>query len=264
MFGAVALIIFGAYQIGKGYGHLGPKKDDLVDSTPRGGDPSVMNVPREEKAPNRKTESSRTETHADRCPVGARGQESAKESPNPVLACSGNAAAAQEGGGGDPSEADPVSGPGRRDRCADKGLNYLYIVRFRPENRDDAEHASKWLSEKGIKTTIEDSGGTLSLVSVGWVRHDRSERQDPMSAAPIQAEEPFARLQAGLQGPGPLVRLRQARAQEAEGLTTPARPSAAARFRVSLPGWTMTGQLEIQSYVAGSFVEDWWRAEPSS
>ncbi|MGQ9651390.1 MAG: hypothetical protein ACUVXJ_14880 [Phycisphaerae bacterium] len=47
-----------------------------------------------------------------------------------------------------------------------KGLNYLYIVRFRPEHLEDAVHAHKWLASKGIQTALDQSDDWLSLVSV--------------------------------------------------------------------------------------------------
>lgn len=198
VFGAIVLIVFGAYQIGKGYSSLGPKKDDLAANTPGATDPGVLNNPGEEQPQGRKTDSggSQTSRSGTRAGFTPPAKESGRESVSPVLHKPVAPAPPRKLESEPPAKAGSSQERSGGTVARTKGLNYLYIVRFRSENRDDAEHARKWLRDKGINATIEDGGSMLSLVST-----DGFDMTDPSDKARCQ------QLQAKLKSLSPEYKL---------------------------------------------------------
>lgn len=176
VFAAVVLAVFGAYQLGKSSEGPGPRTDDIAATLQGARDSSVVNVPREEMAPTRKAETGRADT-AQRTGARSGGYLAAKESAKPAASPAAHTPTpAQAANTAVPAptrklEAEvtprerPLADAAPSTAVRQKGLNYLYIVRFRNEHGDDAAHARKWLAEKGISTTVEESGGSLCLVS---------------------------------------------------------------------------------------------------
>ncbi len=164
-FGVLVLVVAGAYQFGKGYGHVAAKIDDPDVERARAGAadqkvvdvsaPSKNSTPRIERADSGSRSGSRRDT-------GASAKEAAPPRPTPAPAAPlPSPKKLEPGPEAEPAKAEPLPpAPARV-----KGLNYLYIVRFRAEHVDDATHARNWLASKGIKTAIDTDGDWLSLVS---------------------------------------------------------------------------------------------------
>lgn len=160
-FGVLLVAVIGAYQLGKDRRSVSPKEDDLAALQEQERDSTVLDAGKPAKAVTPRAELAKGNASPPIVRPAASGSGRATPAVQP------NAGA----GSAKPPAAPPsASTPGADNSAVPKsvrvtGLNYLYIVRFRPEHLDDALHAHKWLSSKGIETAIDDGGDWLSLVS---------------------------------------------------------------------------------------------------
>lgn len=167
IFGVVVMFAFGAYQIGKGFGNLGPATDDLARAdgqndgieTAKAGkaDPTVTDVPRSDRPEVRRSEAASgvTRPNTTKDDNASRSKTSVAANPPAPKTVAGKPQ-------NDPRLEAETTGSASARRA---GLNYVWIARFKPDNRDDALHARKWLSDKGIEASIDEGSSSLSLVS---------------------------------------------------------------------------------------------------
>jgi len=161
-FGVLLIAVIGAYQFGRENRGAQPRVDDMPAAL-TGGEGGAM-------VPDARGPSS---------PARARAELTKGDVSPPVLlpaaSGSGKNVSAGQSNAGSASGRPPVTAPDAGSTSAGaaaiptsvrvKGLNYLYIVRFRPEHLEDAVHAHKWLASKGIQTALDKSDDWLSLVS---------------------------------------------------------------------------------------------------
>lgn len=153
-FGVLLVALIGAYQLGKDKSSVPPKADDLaaLQEQEQERDSTVLGAARPAKGD--------ASPPIIRPAAGGSGRATPAAQPN---ASAGSAKPPAEPPSASTPEADRRAIP---TSVRVTGLNYLYIVRFRPEHLDDALHAHKWLSNKGIETAIDEGSDWLSLVSV--------------------------------------------------------------------------------------------------
>lgn len=158
-FGVLLVVVIGAFQIGRDTSGSAPRKDDIAAAdqkrNPAGGDADKRKEPSAQQGALVSGTPTPPVVHpaVDGRRASGPSRDAARGSARPPVA-----------------DAEPRSPEATRTTVPRsnrvKGLNYLFIVRFRSENLDDAAHAHKWLASKGIETALDDGGDWLSLVSV--------------------------------------------------------------------------------------------------